>query len=191
MTVAAGIVLAVIETTVPVSAAPSISAAATKAPSTAFKVNVPGSGANNLLPIANTCDGGSLSPALTFTGVPKNTKSIAVIMYGIPGPARPGETEVSTHVYWTLYNLPASTKAIAQGTNGGGLVGHNFKDNSLSYTPPCSQGPGLKQYFITSYALKSPLTLTQSDATRESLLTAMASQTLATSTLTLNYERAQ
>ena len=155
-----------------------------------FTVAVPGIGSSNLLPRANTCDGASASPALTFTGVPKSAKSIAVIMHGIPGPARPGETEPSTHVYWTLYNLPVTTKVINQGSTGGGLIGHNFKDNNLAYTPPCSQGPGLKQYTITAYALKSAISLTPSAATRDSLLNAMAPITLATSTLNLNYERA-
>ena len=169
---------------------PLSTATAAKSIPATFRVNVPGIGTGNLLPVTNTCDGASLSPALTFTGVPKSTKSIAVIMHGIPGPARPGETEPSTHVYWTLYNLPAATKTIGQGSTGGGLVGHNFKDNNLAYTPPCSQGPGLKQYTITAYALKSPISLTPSAASRDSLLQAMAPITLATSILNLNYERA-
>ena len=171
------------------SALPLSSATATKSTPVTFKVSVPGAEANNLLPIANTCDGASVSPALAFAGIPKNTKSIAVIMHGVPGPARPGETEPSTHVYWTLYNLPGTTKAINQGSTGGGMVGHNFKDNNLAYTPPCSQGSGSKQYTITAYALKAPLTLSATNATRDSLLSAMSSKTLASSVLVLNYER--
>lgn len=183
--IAGSIVLAVF------AMSPLRTATAVKSGPVIFQVNVPGVAAGSLLPVANTCDGASLAPALTFTGVPKSTKSIAVIMHGIPGPARPGETEPSTHVYWTLYNLPATTKTIGQGSNGGGLVGHNFKDNNLAYTPPCSQGPGLKQYTITAYALKSPISLAPSAATRDSLLQAMAPITLATSILNLNYERAK
>ena len=107
----------------------------------------------------------------------------------LPIAARPGETEPSTHVYWTLYNLPGTTKAINQGSTGGGMVGHNFKDNNLAYTPPCSQGSGSKQYTITAYALKAPLTLSATNATRDSLLSAMSLKTLASSVLVLNYER--
>lgn len=152
-----------------------------------FKVSDPAIGADGLLPAANTCDGASLSPALNFSGIPKGTKSVTVIMHGIPGPARPGETEPSTHVYWTLYNLPTSTKAIVQGATGGGTLGRNFKDNSLAYTPPCSQGPGLKNYTITAYALSSRLTISANSATRDSLIQAMKNSTLATSVLNVHY----
>ena len=155
----------------------------------AFTVSDPAIGADGLLPAANTCDGASLSPALNFSGIPKGTKSVTVIMHGIPGPARPGETEPSAHVYWTLYNLPASTKAVAQGATGGGTLGRNFKDNALAYTPPCSQGPGLKDYTITAYALSSRVGIEASSATRDSLIQAMKNSTLATSVLNIHYAR--
>lgn len=154
-----------------------------------FKVSDPAIGADGLLPVANTCDGESVSPALNFSGIPKGAKSLTVIMHGIPGPARPGETEPSAHVYWTVYNLPATTKAVAQGTTGGAMVGHNFKDNSLAYTPPCSQGPGLKDYTITAYALSSRLTIPANSATRDSLIQAMKNSTLATSVVNIHYAR--
>jgi len=179
-----GCLSVVVLTTLPIG-----SATAAKSAPASFTVSVPGAETNGHLPIANTCDGASVSPALTFAGIPKNTKSIAVIMHGIPGPARPGEKEPSAHVYWTLYNLPATTTAVSQGSTGGGVVGHNFKDNNLNYTPPCSQGPGVKKYTITAYALKAPLTLSAMNATRDSLLSAMSTKTLASSVLVLNYER--
>jgi phosphatidylethanolamine-binding protein (PEBP) family uncharacterized protein len=115
---------------------------------------------------------------------------MTVIMHGIAGPARPGEIEPSTHVYWTLFNLPASTKAVPQGATGGGTLGHNFKDNTLTYTPPCSQGPGVKDYTITAYALSSRLNIAANNATRDSLIQAMKPSTLATSVLNIHYTRA-
>ena len=169
-------------------ASPSFAKPAAKV-SPVFKVSDPAIGADSLLPAANTCDGAALSPALSFVGIPKGTKSVTVIMHGIPGPARTGETEPSAHVYWTLYNLPASTKAVAQGTTGSGTLGHNFKENTLTYTPPCSQGPGLKDYTITAYALSNRLSIAASSATRDSLIQAMKNSTLATSILNIHYAR--
>ena len=171
------------------TAGPSLAITTTAKVASVFKVSDPAIGADGLLPAANTCDGASLSPALSFSGIPKGTKSVTVIMHGVPGPARPGETEPSTHVYWTLFNLPASTKALAQGASGGGTLGHNFKDSTLAYTSPCSQGPGIKNYTITAYALSTRLSIAANDATRDSLIQAMKNSTLATSVLNVHYTR--
>lgn len=35
-------------------------------------------------------------------------------------------------------------------------LGTNFQ-NRLGYAPPCSQGPGLKKYLVTIYALKKSI----------------------------------
>ena len=172
------------------TAGSSLAIATTVKVASVFKVTDPAIGADGLLPAANTCDGASLSQALSFSGIPKGTKSMTVIMHGIPGPARPGETEPSTHVYWTLFNLPASTKAVPQGATSGGTLGHNFKDNTLTYTPPCSQGPGVKDYTITAYALSTRLNLAAINATRDSLIQAMKNSTLATSVFNVHYTRA-
>ena len=181
--------LTITSTAFTMTAGPSLAITTTAKVASVFKVSDPALGADGLLPAANTCDGASLSPALSFSGIPKGTKSVTVIMHGVPGPARPGETEPSTHVYWTLFNLPASTKALAQGDAGGGTLGHNFKDNTLSYTPPCSQGPGIKTYTITAYALSTRLSIAANDATRDSLIQAMKNSTLATSVLNVHYTR--
>ena len=53
----------------------------------------------------------------------------------------------------------------------------------------CSQGPGLKTYHITVYALSKELTLAPGQATRADLLRAMANVKLAQKTLTFQYER--
>ena len=183
------LVVTVAATSFTLMAAPSFAKTSSAKVGPVFKVSDPAIGADGLLPAANTCDGASLSPVLSFVGIPKGTKSVTVIMHGNPGPARPGETEPSTHVYWTLYNLPASTKAVAQGTAGGGTLGHNFKEDTLAYTPPCSQGPGLKDYTITAYALSNRLSIAASSATRDSLIQAMKNSTLATSVLNIHYAR--
>ncbi|NCU90240.1 MAG: hypothetical protein EBV63_06130, partial [Actinobacteria bacterium] len=56
--------------------------------STPFTVGSPDFSTGGLLPKANTCDGLGISPALTFSGVPSNAQSLAVMMDTIPGPLR-------------------------------------------------------------------------------------------------------
>ena len=61
----------------------------------------------------------------------------------------------------------------------------------MSYTPPCSQGPGAKTYVITVYALSKQPVITTAPAavTMDILLNAMSTITLGTSTLTVTYTR--
>jgi len=138
---------------------------------------------------SNTCDGVGISPALAWTGAPKSTKSYAITMDTIPGPLRPGETEVLKHFYFTVFNIPTTTTSINSGAKNVGTIGRNFKDNQLGYSPPCSQGPGAKIYTITVYALSSELALSAQDATEDALIKAMAGKVLASGELSVTYSR--
>lgn len=139
-----------------------------------------------LLPKLYTCDGAGIAPTIAWSAPPAGTSSIAVVMDGEAGPARPGEVAV-THYYWVVYNLPASQRRIANGATGAGVTGLNFKDPVPGYTPPCSQGPGAKQYRIRVFALTGLVDL--ATATGEALLAAISSRTTATATLRLTYTR--
>jgi phosphatidylethanolamine-binding protein (PEBP) family uncharacterized protein len=138
---------------------------------------------------SNTCDGAGISPALAWSGAPKSTKSYAITMDTIPGPLRPGETEVQKHSYFTVFNIPVTTTSIGTGAKNFGTFGRNFKDNQPGYSPPCSQGPGTKIYSITVYALASELTLAGQDATEDALIKAMAGKVLASGELSVTYSR--
>ena len=107
--------------------------------SSPMSISLPNSPDGKLLK-DNTCDGKSLSPAINISNVPANAKSLILIMDTIPGPPRPGETQTGNHYYFYKFNiLPNSTK---------------FSEGSITpYSPPCSQGPGLKEYRFFVYAL--------------------------------------
>ena len=102
-------------------------------------INLPNSLDGKLLK-SNTCDGAALSPAIEISNFPSNTKSLILIMDTIPGPPRPGEVQTSNHYYIYLFNiLPNATK---------------FSEGAITpYSPPCSQGPGVKEYRFFVYAL--------------------------------------
>ena len=138
---------------------------------------------------ANTCDGAVISPALAWSGAPKSTKTYAITMDTVPGPLRPGETEVLKHSYFTVFNIPATATSISSGAKNVGTIGRNFKDNQPGYSPPCSQGPGAKIYTITVYALSSELTLAAQDATEDALINAMAGKVLASGLVSATYSR--
>ena len=158
-------------------------------PEKVFKLSSPDFSNDGLLPIVHTCDGLGISPALSFDGVPDQSKSIAVIMDTIPGKLRPGEIDIGNHFYLTLYNIPPSTRDIPAGATSIGILGQNFQGKNLGYTPPCSQGGGLKVYTITAYALSEILDLAPTKATQANLLSAMEGKIIARSVIQVKYQR--
>ena len=72
-----------------------------------------------------TCDGASLSPALNWSGLPKDTKSIAVVMHHIPPDAE------EPHVYMVVYGIPASTTGLKEGAHDIGSWGVNTVNRRL------------------------------------------------------------
>lgn len=168
-----------------VLAAPKVTSQAAKP----FAVGSPDFSAGGLLPKAHTCDGIGISPALTFTGIPSNTQSLAVIMDTIPGPLRPGEVDIGNHFYLILYDIPANTISIPAGATNIGTLGQNFQGKKLGYTPPCSQGSGLKEYTITAFALSEKLNLDPAQATQSAILKAVEGKTIAKSVLVAKYQR--
>ncbi|MFM2103637.1 MAG: hypothetical protein RL740_724, partial [Actinomycetota bacterium] len=87
-----------------------------------------------------TCDGNGKSPAVVWSNIPSKAKSLILIMDTIPGPPRPSETQSGNHYYLYKFNIPVTARGFAEG-------------EIAPYAPPCSQGPGLKQYRIFLYAL--------------------------------------
>ena len=139
---------------------------------------------NSTLPTTYTCDGESKSPPLSWTGAPTGTVAFALIMTTIPSPG-------TTKYNWLLYNIPANTSSIAAGTSAGTL---GFADDGagLAYAPPCSEGPGLKQYTFTVYALSGPPNLSglaPNQVTGAVLTSALAPVTLASGSLTVGVNR--
>jgi len=55
------------------------------------------------------CAGGNVSPALTWTGAPKGTKSFAVTMYDPDAPTGSG------FWHWVLFNIPPDVTSLAKG----------------------------------------------------------------------------
>ena len=101
------------------------------------------------------CTGDNISPALSWSGVPANTKSFAVSIYDPDAPTGSGWW------HWVVYNIPAGTTSLpkdagdpSKGLMPKGAVQSRTDFGSTGYGGPCPP-PGDKphHYRITVFAL--------------------------------------
>ena len=111
---------------------------------------------NDYGPIAKTftCDGDDISPALTWSGIPANAKTLVLIVDDpdAPDPKAPK----MTWVHWVLYNIPSTALELPQGFGAdalpeGTLLGKNDWKQT-GYRGPCPP-IGRHRYFHKLYAL--------------------------------------
>lgn len=113
---------------------------------------------NGSIPALYTCDGKDTSPALNWSGVPQNAKSLVLIVDDpdAPDPAAPK----MTWVHWVLYNIPLTATGLAEGIKDadlpqGTLPGVNDWKRT-GYGGPCPP-IGRHRYFHKLYALDTVL----------------------------------
>lgn len=127
-----------------------------------------------------TCDGKRQSPEVHWGEVPAGTKALVVsIWHTAP------DREKS---YWLVYNIPADTKKLELNGRQVGEFGLNDK-RQAGYDPPCSQGPGVKTYHISVFALSRKLDLPAQSTNRAKMLEAISDCKLAEGTLDCKVER--
>jgi YHYH protein/Phosphatidylethanolamine-binding protein len=92
---------------------------------------------------------------------------------------------------WVLSGIPVSASSLVRASTGVGTAGVGSDGPTAGYQSPCSQGPGAKTYTFTIYALSaSPvLAVAASAASGAALSAAIASITLGSSVLNVNYTR--
>lgn len=139
---------------------------------------------NGLLPVEFTGDGAGVSPPLAWSGAPAGTKCFAIIMHHV-------DPQGVTKWYLTLYNIPADAHGLQKNSHGIGIFGNNSVNRDLAYAPPHSKGPGLKNYYITVYALSGPvqISLPPAEVGRSVLLNAMKDLILDSAELKVTYDR--
>ena len=108
------------------------------------------------IPAKYTCEGDDVSPPLSWSGAPHNTKSFVVIVDDpdAPDPKAPK----MTWVHWVLYNIPASATALPEGVKklpAGAREGLNDWKRT-GYGGPCPP-IGRHRYFHKLYALDAVL----------------------------------
>lgn len=138
-----------------------------------------------MIPKEYTCDGTDISPALSWSGVPEGTQSLALICDDPDAP-------MGTWVHWVLFNIPASANGLPRAVPPDKILengaGHGINDfGNFGYGGPCPPG-GTHRYFFKIYALDAELALAPG-IKKEALLTAMQGHILAEGRLVGHYKR--
>lgn len=132
------------------------------------------------------CDGGEHSVPLTFSGTPRQAKSLAVLMTETGAPK-------GNATLWILYNLPPSTTAVpenqphARSIKGEALQLPAF-NGKIGYAGPCPPGGLTRHFVIEAFALDTLLNLSEQAGRRDFLL-AVEGHILARSRLAGKYKK--
>jgi len=131
------------------------------------------------IPSEYTCDGSDISPPLSFSNIPENTKSLALIVDDPDAPT-------GTWVHWLVWNIPANKTSFSKGENITFPQGKNDFGN-LNYGGPCPPS-GTHRYFFKLYALDTTLKINDG-STKEQLESAMSGHIIEEAQLIGTYSR--
>ncbi|MBW2458140.1 MAG: YbhB/YbcL family Raf kinase inhibitor-like protein [Deltaproteobacteria bacterium] len=145
--------------------------------------------ANQAVPAKHGCEGTDTSPALSWSGLPAGTKSLALVVDDPDAPDPQAPKMVWVH--WVLYNIPPDAAGLAEGAGAGQLpagtkVGQNDWKRA-DYGGPCPP-IGRHRYFHKLYALDVMLP-DLGKATKGDLEKAMTGHILARGELVGTYEK--
>lgn len=135
------------------------------------------------IPQTYTCDDQDISPHLSFANLPAETQSLVVICDDPDAPS-------GTFVHWVLYNLPADTTSLTEGSGSSATLAsgamHGANDfGSTVYGGPCPPS-GTHRYYFKVYALDTTLSLA-AGASKSQVEAAMAGHILSSGQLMGTY----
>ena len=139
-----------------------------------------------VIPRDHTCEGADLSPALTWSDVPVERRSLALVCEDPDAPR-------GTWIHWVLYNLPAESAELSPGVPqlpelpSGARQGRN-DSGDIGYSGPCPPPGKPHRYYFRLYALGTMLNLPHG-VSRAELDRAMADHILGQATLMGVYQR--
>ncbi len=126
-----------------------------------------------------TCDGENISPPLTFSGIPSQSKSLALIMDDPDAPK-------GTFVHWVVWNIAPDKTSLEKGEKIKAMIGKN-DFGKAKYGGPCPPS-GIHKYFFKLYALDSLLDLSKG-STKKELEKAMTGHIIEQASLVGKYSR--
>ena len=123
-----------------------------------------------------TCDGADVSPQLSWSEPPAGTKTFALL---VDDPDAP----VGNWTHWTLWNLPAETRHLAEGVGQGAQLPDGSQQGlndfgKGGYNGPCPPPGKPHRYYFKLFALDTKLAL-MADTTKRELEAAMKGHILA------------
>jgi Raf kinase inhibitor-like YbhB/YbcL family protein len=132
---------------------------------------------NNYIPLKYTCDGPNVNHALVIEDIPKNSKSLVVIMDDTDSPN--GE-----FTHWLMWNIPPKKHIVENSAPG--IQGVNSMLQN-KYYGPCPPN-GMHKYNFKVYALDIIIDLPKT-ADKKALLTAIEGHVLSKGVLIGSYYR--
>lgn len=144
--------------------------------------------AQQAIPSKYTCEGENISPPLQFFRVPKEAKSLVLIVDDPDAPK-------GVFDHWIVWNLSPDLKGLSEDapelTTGSfhPLQGINHYGKSY-YSGPCPPAGQLHHYHFKLYALNSLLSL-QEGSTKQQVEEAMKNKIIAQTELIGTYQRQQ
>ena len=138
-----------------------------------------------IIPKKYTCDGADVSPTLSWTSVPEETKTIALICDDPDAP-------MGTWVHWVLFNLPADVKELPENVpseknlDNGTMQGTN-DFGKIGYGGPCPPDRE-HRYIFKLFALDAELELAEG-STKAEVEQAIQGHIIAQAELMGKYER--
>ncbi len=109
-----------------------------------------------MIPDKFTCKGRDVSPELTWSGVPKDTKSFVLI---VDDPDAPG----GTWIHWILFNISPTIQKIPEGFRKDQMLGESRQGinsfRNIGYGGPCPPPGMIHRYYFKIYALDKMLYL--------------------------------
>lgn len=122
-----------------------------------LKVSSSAFGANEAIPSEFTCDGAEKSPPLSWSNVPADAKSIAILVDDPDAPK-------GTFTHWIVTNIPPSDTSLSEaGSLPSGATAANNDKGATGYAGPCPP-TGTHHYHFRVFALDTTLTLPTSRA---------------------------
>lgn len=140
-----------------------------------------------IIPIAYTCDGKNVNPPLLWEDIPKNTKSLVLIVHDPDAPA-------GDFTHWLVYRIPPSLRGLPEGIPKKGVVEHRIFQGLndfgfIGYGGPCPPPwDGFHRYYFELYALDYLPNLPPG-AKRKEVERALKGHILANATLMGKYRR--
>jgi Raf kinase inhibitor-like YbhB/YbcL family protein len=173
-----------------------LSALSTLAYASGFKLSSPEIKANGMIPQRFEfngfgCSGENKSPALKWSGAPRDTKSFAVTVYDPDAPTGSGWW------HWMVINIPADVTELAAGAGAvnstalpKGAVQNRIDYGMAGWGGTCPpQGDKPHRYIFTVYALKTDKLEVPADATAALTGFMIHANTLAKASFTARYGR--
>ena len=111
-----------------------------------MKLSSPDFADNEFIPKKFTCLGEDINPALIIESIPKEAKSLVLI---VDDPDAP----MGTWVHWAVFNIPVISKIDANSIPGEQAINSFGREN---YGGPCPPF-GIHRYFFKIYALDTEL----------------------------------